>query len=132
MKSCDGCNEKMSIPYAVHKATVTRLERINERLWVVILILIFALIASNLAWIIYEKQFVVVKKNFKIECQQDSDGINIVSGGNVSYGTESQNKDTQVHSSETERLEPLKVQGDSEFLRTASGKDPVIYIATSA
>ena len=132
MKSCDGCNEKMSIPYLVHEATAKRLERINTRLWVVILILIFALIASNLAWIIYEKQFVVVKKNFKIECQQDSDGINIVSGGNVSYGTESQNKDTQAHSSETERLEPLKVHGDSEFLRTASGKDPVIYIATSA
>ena len=92
MKSCDGCNEKMSIPYAVHKATVTRLERINTRLWVVILILIFALIASNLAWVIYEKQFDVVEKNVKIECQQDSDGINIVSGGNVSYSTESQNQ----------------------------------------
>ena len=73
MKSCDGCNDKMSIPYVVHKATVTRLERINTRLWVVILILIFALIASNLAWIIYEKQFDVVEKNVEIECQQDSD-----------------------------------------------------------
>ena len=70
MKSCDGCNEKTSIPYAVHEATVTRLERINTRLWVVILILIFALIASNLAWIIYEKQFDVVEKNVEIECQQ--------------------------------------------------------------
>ena len=67
MKSCDGCNEKMSIPYDVHKATVTRLERINTRLWVVILILIFALIASNLAWIIYEKQFDVVGKNVEAE-----------------------------------------------------------------
>ena len=65
MKSCDGCNEKMSIPYAVHEATVTRLERINARLWVVILILIFALIASNIAWIIYEKQFDVVEKMSK-------------------------------------------------------------------
>lgn len=70
MKTCDGCNEKMSIPYVVHEATVTRLERINTRLWVVILILIFALIASNLAWIIYEKQFDVVEKNVEIECQQ--------------------------------------------------------------
>ena len=73
MKSCDGCNDKMSIPYVVHKATVTRLERINTRLWVVILILIFALIASNLAWVIYEKQFDVVEKNVEIKCQQDSD-----------------------------------------------------------
>ena len=102
MKSCDGCNEKTSIPYAVHEATVTRLERINTRLWVVILILIFALIASNLAWIIYEKQFDVVEKNVEIECQQDSDGTNIVSGGNVSYGTESQN-----HSNGSLRFVPL-------------------------
>lgn len=29
----------------------------------------------------------------------------------------------------TERLEPLKVQGDSEFLRTAGGKDPVKVLA---
>ena len=95
MKSCDGCNEKMSIPYVVHEATVT-----NTRLWVVILILIFALIASNLAWVIYEKQFDVVEKNVKIECQQDSDGINIVSGGNVSYGTESQNQNPHENTAE--------------------------------
>lgn len=100
MKSCDGCNEKMSIPYVVHEATATRLERINTRLWVVILILIFALIASNLAWIIYEKQFDVVEKNVEIECQRDSAGINIVSGGNVSYGTESQNQNSHENAAE--------------------------------
>ena len=116
MKSCDGCNEKMSIPYAVHKATVTRLERINTRLWVVILILIFALIASNLAWIIYEKQFGVVEKNDEIECQlYAAMAYKLICGRTAA-----------------EQPEPLKVQGDSKFLRTASGKDPVIYIVTSA
>ena len=64
MKTCDTCNaEKTSIPYVVHEATVTRLERINTRLWIVVLILIFALIASNLAWIIYEKQFEVIESD---------------------------------------------------------------------
>lgn len=63
MKTCDTCNaEKTSIPYVVHEATATRLERINTRLWIVVLILIFALIASNLAWIIYEKQFEVIER----------------------------------------------------------------------
>ena len=63
MKTCDTCNaEKTSIPYIVHEATVTRLERINTRLWIVVLILIFALIASNLAWIIYENQFEVIER----------------------------------------------------------------------
>lgn len=63
MKTCDTCNaEKTSIPYVVHEATATRLERINTRLWIVVLILIFALIASNLAWIIYENQFEVIER----------------------------------------------------------------------
>ncbi len=101
MKSCDGCNEKMSIPYVVHEATATRLERINARLWIVTLILIFALIASNLAWIIYEKQFEVVEKNVEIECRQSGDGINIVGGGNVSYGTESQTQNPHKNTTET-------------------------------
>ena len=64
MKTCDTCNaEKTSIPYVVHEATATRLERINTRLWIVVIILIFALIASNLAWIIYEKQFEVIESD---------------------------------------------------------------------
>lgn len=71
MKTCDTCNvEKTSIPYVVHEATATRLERINTRLWIVVLILIFALIASNLAWIIYEKQFEVIESDTIIDCEQ--------------------------------------------------------------
>ena len=74
MKTCDTCNaEKTSIPYVVHEATATRLERINTRLWIVVLILIFALIASNLAWIIYEKQFDVIESATIIDCEQSGD-----------------------------------------------------------
>ena len=74
MKTCDACNvEKTSIPYVVHEATVTRLERINTRLWIVVFILIFALIASNLAWIIYEKQFEVIESDTIIDCEQSGD-----------------------------------------------------------
>lgn len=103
MRSCDACNtEKSSIPYVVHEATATRLERINTRLWIAVLILIFALIASNLAWIIYDKQFEVIESDTTIDCEQSGDGTNIVGGGNDYYGTEGQNQDTQAHSSETE------------------------------
>lgn len=110
MKTCDTCNaEKTSIPYVVHEATATRLERINTRLWVVVLILIFALIASNLAWIIYEKQFEVIESDTIIDCEQSGEGTNMLISGRTS----------------AERFEPLKVQGESEFLRTASGKDAV-------
>lgn len=74
MKTCDTCNaEKTSIPYVVHEATATRLERINTRLWIVVLILIFALITSNLAWIIYEKQFEVIESDTIIDCEQSGE-----------------------------------------------------------
>lgn len=101
MKTCDTCNaEKMSIPYVVHEATATRLERINTRLWIVVLILIFTLIASNLAWIIYEKQFEEIESDTMIDCEQSGDGTNIVGGGNVYYGAESQNQNTHAHTTE--------------------------------
>ena len=101
MKTCDTCNaEKTSIPYVVREATATRLERINTRLWVVVLILIFALIASNLAWIIYEKQVEVIESDTIIDCKQSGDGANIVGGCNVYYGTESQNQNPHENTAE--------------------------------
>lgn len=45
------------IPYYVHEMEMTRLERINKRLWILILIVFLALIGTNAGWIIYESQF---------------------------------------------------------------------------
>ena len=87
MKTCDACNaEKTSIPYVVHEATAARLERINTRLWVVVILLIFALIASNLAWIIYEKRFEVIESDAIIDCEQSGEGTNIA-GARLPHST---------------------------------------------
>lgn len=53
------------IPYIAHEADMTRMERMNRRLWILCLVLIVALIGSNAGWIIYENQFedVVVEQD---------------------------------------------------------------------
>ena len=91
-KTCNGCGEHKfpeSVPYIVHESDMSRLERQLKRLWIVILVLIFLLVGSNCAWLWYESQFQVVEETV-IEAEQDGSAINIVGGGDIDYGTESQ------------------------------------------
>ena len=80
-----------TIPYFAHEGEMNRLERVNRRQFVLILILIIALVGTNLAWIVYENSFTDVETT--IEAEQDGSGVNIVGGGDISYGTESESDD---------------------------------------
>ena len=71
----------------LYEGAMARMERANKRLWIITIILIAALILSNAAWIYYESQFQVTETT--IEAQQDGDGTNLISGGDISYGAES-------------------------------------------
>lgn len=91
-KTCNGCGENKlpeSVPYIVHESDMSRLERQLKRLCIVVLVLIFLLVGSNCAWLWYESQFQVIEETV-IETEQDGSGINIVGGGDIEYGTESQ------------------------------------------
>ena len=46
-----------SINYLVFESVQVRLERMNRRLWILCIILIIALIGTNIAWFYYESQF---------------------------------------------------------------------------
>lgn len=85
-KMCNGCgtSQNVTIPYAVHESDMARSERNSKRLWIVILVLIGALIGSNIAWIVYESQFEDVSVCQEIEQQAES-GNNIAVGGDY-YG----------------------------------------------
>ena len=48
---------KGNVSYFAYEAMANQMERTNHRLWIICLVLIFSLIASNLAWILYESQF---------------------------------------------------------------------------
>lgn len=63
-KTCNGCGSDktpVNVPYLVHEGDMSRLERQLKRLWIVVLVLIFLLVGSNCAWMIYESQFETVE-----------------------------------------------------------------------
>ena len=94
---CETCKEKRrvidqtpkDVPYIAHESAVARLERVIKRLWVLALVLIVLLAASNAAWILYESQFSDTVTT--IEAEQDGSGVNIVSGGDLEYGADGEN-----------------------------------------
>lgn len=49
--------DNKDVPYIVHEGDMARMERINKRLWIVVIMLILLLIASNTVWLMYESQF---------------------------------------------------------------------------
>ena len=83
-------NEPVMLPYFAHEGEMTRMERVNKRLWVLIIVLIVALLGTNAGWIYYENQFSEVVTTTEIDADQQGD-YNFVSGGDLNYGAESQN-----------------------------------------
>lgn len=74
----------------VYEGAQARMERANKRLWIVVIILIAALLLTNVGWIVYESQFqTITEESVEIDAKQDGDGVNIVGGGDVNYGADS-------------------------------------------
>jgi hypothetical protein len=67
----------------------------NDR-WrnIIILVLIILLVVTNAMWLVAWNQYDYVD-DYEIEAQQDGEGINIVGAGDVSYGTDNYDSQTQ-------------------------------------
>lgn len=84
--------EMAQIPFYAHEGEVTRLERINKRLWIAVLVVFAAFVLSNLAWIIYESQFEDVSYAYEVQQDSGDGGTNtftenrVVMGGDFSNG----------------------------------------------
>lgn len=72
----------------------------NDR-WrnVTIIILIVLLVVTNAMWLIAWNQYDYVD-GYSIEAEQDGEGINILGGGDVNYGAESNNTQNTDKSSQ--------------------------------
>lgn len=83
--------EKNSVPYLVHEGSMARMDRIIKRLWVVIILLIVMLVATNGCWIWYNSQFETVEESTTTQSvEQDAkDGTNNFVGGDVNGETDS-------------------------------------------
>ena len=87
---CETCKEKRkviaqtpkAVPYIAHESAVARLERVIKRLWVLAIVLIVLLAASNAAWIYYESQFETTETTIEAK-QETTDGNNYAVGGDL-------------------------------------------------
>jgi flagellar basal body-associated protein FliL len=97
-KKMERMGDSVTIPYFAHEGEMTRMERANKRLWVIIIILIVALIGTNAGWLYYESQF--SEEVTTVEQQVDTgEGMAIVSGiGDAIYGESDSESDGQTES----------------------------------
>lgn len=70
-------NELLTIPYVVYEQEKAHQHKLNVKLFAIIIILIIALLGTNIGWIIYESQFEVVgetqtSEQYEYEVTQDS------------------------------------------------------------
>ena len=70
-----------------HEQAMVRMERSNRRMFILCLILMIMLFATNIGWIYYENSFEDVV-TIEQEASSDNNGNAIVNnGGDVNYGT---------------------------------------------
>lgn len=72
----------------IHDAYISMAERTIKRQWITIILLILLLFGSWIGFIYYESQF-TDEETTTIEATQDGDGLNMVSGGDLSYEPDS-------------------------------------------
>lgn len=82
---------RVTIDWAAHEADMARMERVNRRLWVALLVVIALFTITNAAWMVYENSFID-----EVTVTQESDakdgGTAIVNnGGDVNYGESATN-----------------------------------------
>lgn len=89
-KTCNNCGDTKtptSIPYAAHQGIIATMERVNKRLWITLVILVFLLVGSNVGWTIYENQFEEVTESYEISQDAESGNNNsIINGGEIVNG----------------------------------------------
>lgn len=76
------------IPYVAHEADMTRMERMNRRLWILNIILILILLATNAGWLIYENSFEDVYTSVDQEVDTGEGDATVIGVGN--YNGENQ------------------------------------------
>lgn len=83
---------RLQIDWTYHEADMARMERINKRLWIALLVVILLFTASNAFWIWRESQYedVVTTETVTQESDAKDGGTAIVNnGGDLKYGESS-------------------------------------------
>lgn len=93
--NCETCKERKPqepVPYRVHTEDMARLERTIKRLYILLILVIVLLCASNAAWIWYENQFEDV-----VVTQENEDGYNSFIGNDGDIFNYGQTNDSETN-----------------------------------
>lgn len=85
-------SDRLLMPYLAHESDMARMERTIRRLWILCIILIVILFGSNVAWVVYENQY-IDEEITTIEAKQDGAETNIVGGGDITNVTNGENNE---------------------------------------
>ena len=96
-------DEKMYVPYIVYEGEMARQERQIKRLLCILVTLLVLFFASNMAWLYVWNQYEYVGETTTIDAQQDGEGVNIVGGEDVSYGSDGNDTQKETQTEEKER-----------------------------
>lgn len=80
-------NRPENVPYIVHESSLARMERINRRLWIALILVICLFVATNAGWIWHESQWEVVETTVT-QTNEGSANNYIGNDGDIYNGTE--------------------------------------------
>lgn len=87
MPDCKSCKEhnnpKEPIPYLAYESMMVRMERTIKRLWILLIIIVTMLVATNAFWVWQESQYEDVVTTTQDVTQTTNDGTNTFVGGDL-------------------------------------------------
>lgn len=91
--------EQVMIPYVVYESMLSKEDTQQKRMVYIIILLIVLLLVTNVIWLVAWNQYDYVD-DYSIDAEQDGSGVNIVGGGDINYGTESNDQTQESESSQ--------------------------------
>ena len=79
-------NDPAPVPYIAYETSLASEREHNRRMFSLVIILIVALVATNLAWLWAWSQYDYVSDTYA----QDGGGVNVICGGDANYGPDLQ------------------------------------------
>ena len=77
------------VPYIVYESALTRMERLNRRLFIGLILAIVLLFVSNVLWLYAWNQYEYTSET--VTYSQDGQGVNVMGDGNVTETNNSAN-----------------------------------------
>ena len=88
--------ENKDVPFLIYESSLARMERQTKRLFILCIVIFAAFVLSNLAWIIYENQFVdSVTEQIETSAEDGGNAYGTIisnNKGDVTYGESEDNK----------------------------------------